>query len=80
MPTVLKVKGYRIFFYSNDHTPPHVHIEKDRSTAKIDLETLELIKSRRFNAAEIREIRKIVFENKIFLKSKWDGYFSNNKI
>ena len=28
MPTILISKGYRFFFYINDHTPPHIHIEK----------------------------------------------------
>lgn len=28
MPTILLTKGYRFFFYINDHTPQHIHIEK----------------------------------------------------
>lgn len=80
MPTVLRLKGYRFFFYSNSHSPPHIHVEKERSTAKFDLETLELIKSKRFKAIEISEIRKMVFENRGILKSKWDEYFNSNKI
>jgi hypothetical protein len=28
MPTVLRVKGYRFFFFSNEGAePPHIHIE-----------------------------------------------------
>lgn len=80
MPTVLNLRGYRFFFYSNHHTPAHVHVEKGRSTAKIDLESLDFNKSRRFSVSEIREIRKIVFENRGILKSKWDEYFDSNKI
>lgn len=80
MPTVLVLKGYRFFFYSNDHSPAHVNVEKGRSTAKFDLESLELIKSKRFNAMEIRQMRRIVFENRGILKSKWDEYFNSNKI
>lgn len=80
MPTVLRLKGYRFFFYSNDHSPLHVHIEKEKSTAKFDLESLELIKSRGFSAAEIRKLRRMVFENRGILKSKWDEYFNSDKI
>lgn len=80
MPTVLRLKGYRFFFYSNDHSPSHVHIEKERSTAKFDLESLELIKSKRFTAAEIRQMRRMVFENRGILKSKWDEYFNSDEI
>ncbi len=76
MPTVLIIKGYRFFFYINDHTPPHIHVEKDRSTAKFDLENTELIKSKRFIAKEIAEIRKLVVENIELFKSKWDEYLN----
>jgi hypothetical protein len=76
MPTVLIKRGYRFFFYINDHTPPHIHIEKERSTAKFDLKNAELIKSRRFNASEIAEIRKLVVENIELFKSKWDDYLN----
>lgn len=37
MPTVTIIKGYRLFFYSNDHEPLHIHIEKDNKTAKYNL-------------------------------------------
>lgn len=76
MPTVLIIKGYRFFFYINDHTPPHIHVEKGRSTAKYDLRNAELVKSKRFNAKEISEIRKLVIDNAEFLISKWDEYFN----
>ena len=75
MPTVLKVKGYRFFFYINDHGPPHIHIEKESKTAKFDLTNFELLRSNRFNEKEIGEIRKLVFENSELFKSKWDEYF-----
>ncbi len=77
MPTILRTKGYRFFFYINDHSPPHVHIEKERSTAKFSLESGELLKSKRFNANELREIRKLVIENLELLKSKWNECFTN---
>ncbi|WP_317127821.1 DUF4160 domain-containing protein [Algoriphagus formosus] len=28
MPTIMNQKGYRFFFYSNDHLPKHIHVEK----------------------------------------------------
>jgi len=77
MPTVLKTKGYRFFFYINDHTPPHIHIEKDRSTAKFSLKNAELAKSKRFSAKELSEIRKIILDNLELLKAKWDERFTN---
>ena len=42
MPTIINVKGFRFFFYSNDHDPLHIHIEKDSKTAKFSLAPIEL--------------------------------------
>ncbi len=78
MPTILRTKGYRFFFYINDHTPPHIHVEKERSTAKFSLKNAELVKSKRFNANELSEIRKLIIENLELLKSKWDERFTNH--
>ncbi len=77
MPTVLRVRGYRFFFYVNDHHPPHIHVEKEKSTAKFFLKNAELVKSKRFNASELSEIRKIILENIELLKTKWDEHFAN---
>jgi hypothetical protein len=39
---------------------------------------VELVKSKRFNAKEINEIRKIILENLELFKTKWDERFTNN--
>lgn len=79
MPTVLKIKGYCFFFYTNEHLPIHIHIEKDNKTAKFNLKpTVDLVYSRRFKAQELSEIRKLVEENVEFLIEKWNEYFNNN--
>lgn len=77
MPTVLIINGYRFFFYVNDHSPVHIHIEKGDGTAKFNLEPVELVKSRRFKATEIAEMRKLVIKNAELLKNKWDEYFND---
>lgn len=77
MLTILRQEGYRFFFYSNNHLPVHIHIEKNNNTAKFVLEPLELIQSRGFNASELREIRKLVEENVILFKNKWNEYFNH---
>ncbi len=76
MPTILRIKGYRFFFYINDHSPPHIH-EKDNSTAKFGLDPIEIIRSKRFNVKEINEIRKLVMQHNELLKTKWHEFFNN---
>jgi hypothetical protein len=77
VPTILTVKGYRFFFYINDHSPAHIHVEKGDGTAKYSLAPVELIKSKRFKASEIGEIRMLIFKNIELFKTKWDEYFNN---
>jgi Domain of unknown function (DUF4160) len=76
MPTILRVNGYRFFFYSNDHLPEHIHIEKGEATAKFELKPLILIRSRKFTASELNEIRKLVEQNVDLFINKWHEYFS----
>lgn len=77
MPTLKIINGFRFFFYSNEHLPMHIHIEKGDGTAKFILLPVELVKSNRFSAKELKEIRLIIEENIEFFKSKWDEYFNN---
>lgn len=77
MPTILRTKGYRFFFYVNDHYPPHIHVENERRTAKFLLKNAELAKSKRFNANELNEIRKIILQNIELFKTKSDEHFTN---
>ena len=77
MPTILLYKGFRFFFYVNDHPPPHIHVEKGDATAKFSLFPVELIRSRKFKANEIRELRKLVTEHNELFNSKWNEYFNN---
>ncbi len=64
MPTILRISGYRFFFYINDHHPAHIHVEKDRCTAKFSLKNAELLRSKRFNASELNEIRMYISTRK----------------
>jgi Domain of unknown function (DUF4160) len=77
MPTILRLKGYRFFFYVNDHLPPHIHVEKGEGTAKFNLFPVELVKSKRFKSSDIRDIRKLVVSNTELFNSKWNEYFNS---
>ncbi|MPR34223.1 DUF4160 domain-containing protein [Salmonirosea aquatica] len=77
MPTILIKDGYRFFFYSNDHLPEHIHVEKGDKTAKFILEPILPIKSSRFNSKELRTIRTIIERNSELFKTKWNEHFDN---
>ena len=77
MPTILVKNGFRFFFYSNEHLPKHIHIEKAEKAAKFNIDFIELVKSSRFNALELKQIRNLVEENQELLIQKWNEFFSN---
>jgi hypothetical protein len=60
MPTIIYVNGFRFFFYSNEHLPRHIHIEKGEKTAKFNIDFVELVQSYKFNSSELKEIRTLV--------------------
>jgi hypothetical protein len=77
VPTILRHNGYRFFFYSNDHLPIHIHIEKGEKTAKFNIEQQVLVNSYRFSPSEIREMRILVEQNKQTFIDKWNEYFNS---
>ncbi len=78
MPTVMKLKGYRFFFFSNDASEPaHIHVDSDDKYAKFWLEPVQLARSAGYNAKELSEIRKMVSENADVMRRRWNEYFRN---
>ena len=62
-------------FYSDDHEPIHVHVEKDGNIAKYNIEPIEQVNSKGFKKQEIKEIEEIVAEKKDLIIKKWKSYF-----
>jgi len=75
MPTILKLDGYRFFFFSNEHIPEHIHIEKADAYARIELENLKVTDSYNLNSKEIKKLLKLVKENRSELNGAWNEYF-----
>ena len=76
MPTVLRHGPYRLYFYSNEgDEPPHVHIDRDSSTAKFWLAPVRFASSNGFRAVELRQIENIVRANETAILQAWHDYF-----
>lgn len=76
MPTVLRIRNYRFFFFSNEgNEPPHIHVESDDKYAKFWLEPVQFVKSVDFNARELNEIRKLILKDLNLLMEKGHEYF-----
>ncbi len=76
MPTLLVWNGYRFRFYSSDRPePPHVHIVKGSAAARIWLRSLDVEFSRGYNEYEMRELMRIVADNRDAWIGKWNDLF-----
>lgn len=78
MPTVLRVRGHRFFFFSNEgHEPRHIHIETADKYAKFWLDPITLAQSVGHTAEEVRRLRELVEEYRDLFMEKWDEFFGS---
>ena len=78
MPTILREKGYRFFFFMADRfEPPHVHVSKEDSAAKLWLDPLEFAHVEGFREHECREIQRIAREHLDEFLRAWYRTFGN---
>ncbi len=76
MPTILRLDGYRFYFFSHEpNEPPHVHVDRAEATIKLWLGPVEVAKSRGFRAHEIGGIVDMVAEHRGQLLEAWHEYF-----
>jgi hypothetical protein len=80
VPTVLRVDGYRFFFYSRENDEPaHIHVELGEKLAKYWLQPVELASSKRFRAHELAAIRELVSEHRAEFQEAWNEYFDSER-
>ena len=76
MPTVLRAGPYLVYFYSNERDePPHVHVDRDRETAKFWLDPLKVAGNRGFPAHELTRIAAILEDHQFDLLEAWHDFF-----
>jgi hypothetical protein len=76
MPTVLRVKGYRFFFFSREGTEsPHIHVESGDDYAKFWLQPVELARSVGYNSSELTTLRRLVELHEDLFVEKWHEHF-----
>lgn len=75
-PTVFSKDGFRFFFYSNDHSPIHVHVRKGEGEAVFEVEeVVELRESVGLKLQELRQAEALVRENCDLILRKWHEHF-----
>lgn len=78
MPTVLRVKGYRFFFFSLEgEEPPHIHVEQAERYAKLWLKPVSIARAKGFRSSELTDILQIVQNNQLLFQERWREYFGH---
>ena len=76
MPTVLRIEGYRFFFYSNENNEPcHIHVQRERMLAKFWLQPTMLASSSGFTAHALRRLIDVVEEHQHTFLEAWNEFF-----
>lgn len=76
MPTVLRVGGYRFFFYANENGEPcHIHVQQGRMLAKFCLQPVALARSSGFAAHELKKLVGLVSEHQETIVEAWNEFF-----
>ena len=75
MPTILRIDGYRFFFFSDEHSPQHIHIEKGDGYARIELDSFKITDSYNLNSKELKKLTDLVKKNNEKLVKAWNEYF-----
>jgi hypothetical protein len=77
VPAVLRLRGYRFFFFSLEgREPPHIHVAHAGRYAKFWLDPVSVAVVRGFRGSDMTEIRQIVLKHEQFFLEAWHEYFS----
>ena len=73
MPTILRLYGYRIGFYSAEpDEPAHVHVVKAGSEAKFWLDPVRLARNKGFRESDLEQILELLESNRETLLKAWN--------
>ena len=76
MPAVLRIQGFKFYFYANDSSePPHIHVDKGGATAKLWLSPVRWQESHGFRPAQRRTIETIIWQQHAILEERWNEFF-----
>ena len=76
MPTVLRISGFRFFFYSGEGSEaPHIHVEHGDGVAKIWLDPVRVAESHGFRTHQLNQVRLLVIEHRLTFLEAWNDHF-----
>lgn len=79
MPTVLRVQGFRFYFWSHEpNEPPHVHVDQGGASAKVWLQPVTLASNAGYPARDPSAILLLVRTHQAALLEAWHGFFGTS--
>jgi uncharacterized protein DUF4160 len=77
-PTVLRVRGYRFYFFSREEARSHVHVQHASGEAKFWLDPeVELAADYGLGRTRINTARKIIEEHLDEIRAAWARHFGS---
>ncbi len=75
-PTVLRVRGFRFYFFSREEPRAHVHVWHADGEAKFWIEpTVELFANYGLKSQQVTEAQKLVEEHIDAIRGAWAKHF-----
>jgi hypothetical protein len=75
-PTVLRVKGFRFYFFSREENRPHVHVQHAEGEAKFWIEpAVELHANYGLKAKRVVEAHRLVEAHVDEIRNAWTKHF-----
>ncbi|MFB3923986.1 MAG: DUF4160 domain-containing protein [Terriglobia bacterium] len=75
-PTVLRVGGFRFFFFSREETRMHVHVYRAGGEAKFWLEpNVELAQNYGLSRRQLNTARRVIMEREDEIRAAWQAHF-----
>lgn len=76
MPTLFIIFGLRFYFFSREHNPIHIHVEKAGGVAKFVLEPeIRLIENNGLKPNDLKLAESIIEENREVIVDNWNTFF-----
>jgi hypothetical protein len=77
MPSIRINGPYEIYFTSHDRgEPAHVHVDREKMSAKIWLQPISVAYNLGFSRHELQRILRLIHEHQALCLRKWNEYFA----
>ncbi len=74
MPIIIRTRNLKIYIYTKDHPPAHVHVIGPNAEAKIDINNFKCTFVSGFSKRDINRIIKFLKDKKEVLQDTWEDY------